>query len=479
MIRSRAASTVAAHRWLVVVLGVAGALRVAVAITYRPALFFDDSWNYLKLTYDRFPVGFEVARPSGYPLVLKGLSAAGHHLVVFTTVQHLAGLVVGLLVYVLLIQRQVPRWLAAAATGVVLLDLYAITLEQTILTETFFALALFGAAYLAICVRPSPIAVSASGALLAAATLMRTAGVFAFPAWFLYLAWRRVGLRPLVVALVSFAIPLLAYATAQHHVTGHFGLVEADGWFLYGRIGEIASPCGEAKIPAATRALCESTPGTHRDAPGFYAWHPDSPAKKLFVGPWYGDYAHRRRVDRLLHGFGVAIIRDRPLEYGELVLRDFGAYFVPGVRSESHPEDLPTTPPARLREDDQRVVDSYLRGYVPPKHTPQSFLPRVERWLHTPRWLLAIFALCAIAAFVSALLRRERAGNHREAIFLVGSGILILLGSSATSAFILRYLIPEVPLFVSGGALAICQLMKPRLPLVNGREVGRASSDRE
>jgi hypothetical protein len=456
----------AAHRWLVLVLGLAVVLRVAVAITYRPALFFNDSWNYLNMAYERFPVGFDVARPSGYPLVIKALSVAGHHLMVFTTMQHLAGLAVGLLVYLLLTRGQVPRWLAAAATGVVLLDLYAITLEQTILAEAFFTLALFGAVYLAIRAPPTAIALSASGALLAAAVLMRVAGAFAFPVWFLYLAWKRVGLRPLVVALLSFAIPLLAYAGWQKHVTGHFGLVEASGWFLYGRIGEIASPCGDAKIPASTRPLCERRPGTYGCPACFYTWSPESPANKLFVGPWYGNYEQRRQANRLLRKFAMAIIRDRPLEYGQLVLRDFGRYFQPGVRSEAHTEDLPTTPPTKLSDDQQRVVDSYLPGYLPRNYGSPSFLPRLERWLHTPRWLMAIFALCALVALASAVVRRKHTsdGNHGEATFLVGSGLLILLGGSTTSEFDLRYPIPEVPLFVCGGVLAIWQLSSARSP---------------
>ena len=75
-------------------------------------------------------------------------------------------------------------------------------------------------------------------------------------------------------------------------------------------------------------------------------------------------------------------------------------------------------------------------------------------------------ALAAIAASALALIRREHrsGGNHREAIFLVGSGVLILLGTSATSGFIPRYLIPEVPLFACGGVLAIWQLTSTRLP---------------
>jgi hypothetical protein len=445
----------AAHRWLVLVFGLAVALRLAVAITYRPFLF-DDSWSYLDAAYSAFPVGISFARPSGYPLVIKALSLAGHHPFVISTVQHIGGLAGGLLVYLLLTRRQVPRWLAATATGLVLLDLYAIALEQAILSEAFFTLALVGAVYLAICVRPTSLALSGSGALLAAATLMRPAGGFALLAWFLYLAWKRVGLRPLVVGVVSFAIPLLAYAGWQRHVTGYFGLVVNDGWFLYGRIGEIAAPCGDAKIPKATYSLCERS--SHGKNALFYTWDAASPAHKAF----------RRtdgRANRLVREFALAIIRDRPLTYGELVLSDTARYFVPGVSAEYQSQDIPSMA-EELPAYSQEVRDRYLPGYVPRAYGSDSWLWRAERWMHTPRWLVAIFVLCALAAPASAVFRRDRSGggSHGEAIFLVGSGLLILVGSTATSAFDLRYLAPEVPLFVSGGVLAIWQLTSARLP---------------
>ena len=172
-------------------LALATGLRVAVAIPYRPALFDADSWDYLNMAYTAFPAGGSATRPSGYPVVIRALSVAGRHLAVITTAQHLAGLAVGALVYLMLTRRGVSRRLAAAAAGVVLLDLYAITLEQTILTEAFFTLALFASVYIAICAAPTSPALLLRGGLLAAASLMRVAGTFAFPAWFLYLVWRR------------------------------------------------------------------------------------------------------------------------------------------------------------------------------------------------------------------------------------------------------------------------------------------------
>ena len=50
------------------VLVLAAAVRAGVAIAYRPAIFFGDSWAYLDLAYDGTPVGLAPDRPSGYPL---------------------------------------------------------------------------------------------------------------------------------------------------------------------------------------------------------------------------------------------------------------------------------------------------------------------------------------------------------------------------------------------------------------------------
>ena len=70
------------------------------AISYPPALFYGDSWEYLDKAYGAFPVGLSPLRPSGYPLIIKALSVGGDpHLWAVITAQHLAGLAVGVLVY--------------------------------------------------------------------------------------------------------------------------------------------------------------------------------------------------------------------------------------------------------------------------------------------------------------------------------------------------------------------------------------------
>src|SRR4051812_41347058 len=124
------------------VLVLAAGVRLATAIAHRPALFLSDSWAYLGAADTEWPAGFISDRPSGYPLTLKALALLGHNLAVVTTVQHLAGLTSGVLAYTLMARLDVDRRVAAAATAVILLNAYTIALEQHVMAETFFALAL-------------------------------------------------------------------------------------------------------------------------------------------------------------------------------------------------------------------------------------------------------------------------------------------------------------------------------------------------
>jgi hypothetical protein len=311
----------------------------------------------------------------------------------------------------------------------------------------------------------------ASGFLLGVAGLIRPAALFAFPAWLLYLAWRRIGWRPLGAGVLAFVLPLLIYAGVHQRVTGQFGLIDATGWFLYGRVGEIAAPCGKAEIPATGRRLCERR-GNKEEGHAFYIWQRGSPARRLFGGPDDGSQAHRRRANGVLTDFALAVVRDRPADYGEVVMRDFGRYFVPGERTGDRAENLPTAPEVTLADPfARRVVRRYIPGYVAPTYDPGAFLVRLEYRLHTPRWLLAFLAFCPLAAAVMALVRRGRgdAGRTAEAVFLGATGLLVLLGSAATSGFVLRYLIPEVPLLVCGGVLALHELTGGRYPVLERR----------
>src|SRR5829696_9584167 len=88
------------HRAIAAVLAVAAVARAVVAGGYAPALFFPDSWSYVGAAYGESHLGG--IRPPGYALAMWGMDVvAGRSLALVTTVQHLAGLAAGLIVYAL------------------------------------------------------------------------------------------------------------------------------------------------------------------------------------------------------------------------------------------------------------------------------------------------------------------------------------------------------------------------------------------
>ena len=176
------------------------------------------------------------------------------HLMLITTAQHLAGLVVGAVVYWYLDRRGVSRWLALVATALVVLDGYAIALEQYVMPEPFFATAVLGSLVLLTESRGTA-GLVLSGLLLGGAVTIRTAGLFVIPCWILYLLVARRGWRPSAAGIVAAALPLIALGLVNQNSFGSFSMNSSSGWFLYGRIGEIAE-CGKIDYRPADRGLC-------------------------------------------------------------------------------------------------------------------------------------------------------------------------------------------------------------------------------
>ena len=119
------------RHWLMAILLAAGlALRVVTQLAYRPALLYIDSIKYL---FGAYPGN----DPPGYQLVLQAFLKVGT-LGLVAALQHLAGLVMAVALYLVLRRRGVPSWLAALATAPVLLDAYQLQIEQSIMPDTAF-----------------------------------------------------------------------------------------------------------------------------------------------------------------------------------------------------------------------------------------------------------------------------------------------------------------------------------------------------
>ena len=434
-------------------------LRLAVAVAYAPALFFSDSWRYISLAYRSPLVGLAPDRPSGYPLILDSIAIPGQSLLAITTLQHAVGLVAGLLAYALLVRLDAPRWMAALVAAVILFDSYAVTLEQHVMPEAFFALLLISSAGLTVAGRRSAWALGAAGVLLAAAVTLRTQAVFGVPVWALYVLWvHHASRRTLVLAALGVTLPLAAYSGVHAIRTGHAGMTQSSGWFLYARVGEIGD-CRAARIPAPAARLCDRGALDRLRGAEYHLWDRRSPANRLFPGGHGDAYANR-----ILHDYAIAIIRDRPLTYAQMVLGDFLRYFRPGMVSRGD-FDLAITLPERARTSapwlNESVRAVHFPAYAPPPADARSpLLDAYQDWIHVPRWALGPLVLATVLALMLALSTRlrPRLPHRREAFLLVGMAVAMLLGSAATSEFVLRYLIPTVPLLLCGGALAACDL---------------------
>jgi hypothetical protein len=447
------------HWALLAVLGLAAAIRLAAALAYRPALMFPDSWAYLGAAYNGSPVGILPDKPSGYPLLLDLLALPGRSLAAITTTQHIAGLAIGVLTYVLLVRLGAARLVAAGASALVLLDSYLIALEQHVLAEAFFVLALTASALLITTTR-RPLALGAAGLLLAGATLLRAAALFAVPVWLLYLAWVRPGWRAGAAAALGMVVPLLAYATLHDARTGTFGLTQFDGWYLYGRVAHLAD-CDRVEVPDRVRDLCP-TPEQQRlagaDPNAFFLWDARSPARRRFGEPQTPE--QKKLANDRLREFGTAVVRERPLDYLDGVARDYLRFFEPGAMSIISSYDDPITLPDESRPSGGgEVRRTYFPDYTGDVHPPAATLADYQRVVHTPRWLLAAFALAGLADLLLALLPsvRETLSHRREVFLLVGGGLAILL-PAAMSHFEVRYLLPSVPLLAGGGVLALYDL---------------------
>ncbi len=486
----------AAHRGLIVVLVLATMARVGASVAYWPALFFSDSWQYLNLAFSRFPVGIAPSRPSGYPLLLRLLSAPGHDFALVVVLQHVAGLGTGVLVYALCLRLGVARRVAVLAAAVVILDAYAIALEQHIMAESFFELALAAVMLLTISLGERTRPLVLAGGLLAITVTLRTAALFVIPVWLVYLLWSGVGRRRLLAGAAAVLVPLFAYSALHYvHTAGSFGLQQAQGWFLYGRVEAIAD-CRGAAIPPATRPLCVADARARAaPSPDFWIWSPQSPAERLFGGnpDFYvgdGGYGHFQtaRDDALLQSYALAIIARHPLVYARTVSADFARFFDPRARPDSNDDGVNVTFPRALGVAAANVParNRYFPSYVPRVRWPSALLRSYQRIFHAPRLLLGLLTLGALLALLAPLIpaRRLQAGRRPEIFLLSGSGVAILLASAMLVAFVVRYLIPEIPLLLCGGVTAVNELIRAMRrtapngshpPAVDPREAGESS----
>jgi hypothetical protein len=444
------------HRALGAVLLVGLLLRLAVEIAYWPGLFYGDSWGYLDDAYAGFPAGFEPVRPSGYPALLRVMMIPGRQIGIVTIVQHLAGLVTIVVAYALMVRCGVRRSWAAAVGALLSLDAWTLALEQRLLAETFFTLAIVVALYLAISAERRWWMILAAAALLGASSTLRTVGIFAIPVLLAYLAWEHRNLRAPLVAACAALAPILLYASAHAAVLGTFRLTDASGWFLYARVAQIAD-CSKSSVAPEARFLCQPKhdPSRHRGV-AHYLWDADAPAQRRL-----GAVGQDPHANELLGSFARTVIRDQPGDYIGMVSADVGRFFVPGEHSLARSDEalvLPGQPGEAFFDDPAHK--RLLPDYKPPARAPAGALHAYSQVVHVPRPLLSLAAILALVSFVVGIVEPSRVPHRKQAFLLVGTGLAFVIGAAATSDFVLRYLLPSAPLLLAAGAISASDLLQ-------------------
>jgi hypothetical protein len=324
--------------------------------------------------------------------------------------------------------------------------------------DTFYALTLLAAAMLLTWPQlspttrtraPSACRTALAGLLLAAAAFQREVGLFALPVAVIYLAWARVGWRPLLAFIVAAAVPLGSYAGIMDAKTGVFGLTATSGWNLYSRVAGFTS-CPGARIPPATSRLCETPDqrARHPRVPDWYMWDAASPAIRLFHRG-HETHLQRARANRLLGQFARGIIRHQPAAFVSAIAGDFLRYFTPGATPYADSVSATSLPRSASRETVDESIRRRVIPHVRPRvQAPASFVRDYRVIVHVPRPALALLAIAALAGVVLRL------PSRRETLLFSGTALLLLIGTSTTAGFALRYLLPTVPLLAIGGGLA-------------------------
>ncbi len=485
---SSVAGLVAAHRPFGLVLIVAALLRVVVMLGYPPAMFFNDSYNYLTDAFTKTP---DMVRSDGYPLFLY-LLLPFHSLNLVTGLQALLGLAMGVGIYAVLRRRGLPWWGATIPALPVLFDVFELQLEHMVAADVLFY-ALVTAVVVLLCWwdRP-PLAVAVIvGLATGYATTVRSVGEPLLILIVVGMLARRMGWQRAAAAAVAGLVPIVAYMAWFHSFTGHYALDESTGTFLYSRVQSFAD-CDRMNPPAQLRVLCD--PGAVQDRPisQEYVWSDYTPLATL-TGP---NNANRftPQIESLTEKFAKLAIEKQPLSYARVVTQDVLRSFwwtregtndtsgdstghltedsagnVEGsgskFRFESTVEPVPiwvTTDPANAHA----ARDFGGADYGEPRVVqPWSDILRAYQqvvYLRGP-FLLLIALVGAVGAFLG--IRRETRvpgtgwGGLSLLPWLVGVALLVL--PAMTSGFSYRYVLAAVPPLCLAAGLAFASRTSP------------------
>jgi hypothetical protein len=468
---------VAGAHWLFgAVLGVAVVLRIVVMLGYPPAMYFNDSYDYLADAVFR---AADVVRPDGYPLfifILEPFRSAA----LITALQAVMGLAMGTGIYAVLRRRGLPAWGATLPALPVLFDVFELQLEHMIAADTLFTFCVTAAlVVLSWQDRLTWPPVLIAAALLGYATLVRSEGEALIVILLIALIARRAGWRKTVAAFVVWAIPVGLYATWYDSQHGRFGLTSSSGTFLYSRVQSFAE-CSKMDPPANLRVLCDSRPPSQRPSSQEYLWSDQTPLATLT-----GDnniYRFTPHIESITKAYAELAIEKQPLSYAHVVASDILQTFkwtriqnnLEGSGSKFRFEDTPTPVPSWVSGDKDNSTAAARYGGASLGETRvvkpwSSFLQEYQKVFYLRGPLLLVIVLLGFAGVVTCVAGRGGGrGRFRDRGWGGGglclapwlTAVALIVGPPLTAGFSYRYVLSVVPAACLAAGLAFAGYSK-------------------
>ncbi|MFC5754689.1 glycosyltransferase 87 family protein [Actinomadura rugatobispora] len=475
-----------AHLLFAAVLAGAVAVRVAAARGYPALLWGGDSFGYLDAANKFRP---HIGRPSGYSVFLAGLRPFEDFQAVVLA-QAVLGVATGVMVYALvwrMARRAWPRriWLpgllAAPASVPVLYDANLIHAEHMLLADSLFTFLLVAAVTVVLWGERTPWWAGAlAGLLTSFAALTRLTGLPMLALIVLALVlrwsgWRRT-IASVAAAVVTFAVPFVAYMNWFEEHWGGFAITKADNVWLYGRTVDFAD-CAKLDPPPELVVMCPKPPSDPRIAPAFRAlWTQDSPFVYI-PGGIYGDEGNEKAGE-----FADLAIKKQFGDFVGVIVRDTLRAFETGREPYPTPwtEENTRFPVGEAWSDEQQLLaEAYGAHGRATVVEPRAAWIRAyhDRWF-TPGPMLAGLLVVGLAGVLIRLRPRSRWGAAVLLPWSMGAALVVI--PAATADFDYRYLPPAVPFACLAAALALIPgAARTRRPAAEPPESGNSDEPQE
>jgi hypothetical protein len=448
------------HRLFTILVALSLIPRVLAALAFRPALLTSDSFLYM----DEAAKGtLGAIRPSGYSLLLDVLQPLPHTLLAITTVQHIMGIGIAVIVYGMLRYWGLPAWGASLAALPTLFDPRQIALESYILPDTLYNLMLLLAVALLLTRRtPRLWQCALAGLLVAYVSVLRGNGLPLAVIFAVFILIRRVGWRAFTAAAVAFMVPLLAYVFAFNLQYTHFNITESDGIFLWSRTTSFANcaiikppkqlaplcpnreklvaPSGPAPAWSVTTLLSSATPADYLWAPDVWWRHDKYP----------GINAYNNKLG--LH-FAIDAIEAQPLDYARVVASNVMLVFVQNDRPLTKSTmSFTVTPhlaalPSFYAADEYRYAGTRSNTYL-----VQPFAYFILLYQEPVYFTGPMFLAVVVAGLVGVIRRWRTLGRIAALPWALAAASIVLPAMLTQSLY--RYTIVAIPLACIAAGLA-------------------------